>query len=356
MKFFLCTGLGESVGYMTAFIGSITQGLCQGNTAAPAGWSLISAVLLCAYKRFGHGAKFTTAISRKTHETASGMLYVDDVDLFVMNLALKTKELWEEAAWSTECWSELLTVPGGSGKGEKCFGYLIDYEWDACGRWHYAPVPEMELEIVLPDGSREGIALLTADAARVTLGVCTSPDGDDSHLLIKPGKAKDKWQSVAITRANVWLDRLKNAHLPSKYSWVSYRLQLWSSLKYGLGTLSAPLSSLGEIMTNFAYQALPFLGVNRSICSEWRYLHNSFGSVGLLSLATETTIGQVNLFLQHWDMPSPIGNTLRASMELLQLEVGCAGCPLNEPFHPMGNLAIHCWLRSFWEVVDKFRL
>jgi hypothetical protein len=195
------------------------------------------------------------------------------------------------------------------------------------GQWQYAPVPEMELEIVLPDGSTEGIALLPAEAARVTLGVCTSPDGDDSHHLQKLGKAKDKRRSVA-TRANVWLDRLKNGHLPPKYSWVSYRLQLWSSLKYGLGTLSAPLSTLGEITTNFAFRALPFLGVNRNIRAEWRYLHNSFGGVGLLSLATETMIGRVNLFLQHWDMPTPIGNMLRASMELLQLEVECAGCPL----------------------------
>jgi hypothetical protein len=35
---------------------------------------------------------------------------------------------------------------------------------------------------------------------------------------------------------------------------------------------------------------------------------------------------------------------------------GCSGCPLNEPFHPMGRLAMDCWLKSFWEVVDRFRL
>jgi hypothetical protein len=43
-------------------------------------------------------------------------------------------------------------------------------------------------------------------------------------------------------------------------------------------------------------------------------------------------------------------------MELLQLEVGCAGCPLNEPYHPMGPLSTHCWLKSFSEVFDGFQL
>jgi hypothetical protein len=170
MKFHLRSGLGESKDYMTAKPGKIIQGMCQGNTAAPASWSLISAVLIAVYKSFGHGAHFTTAISGKKHSTA-GVWYVDDTDLFTMNSQLITKELWKEVARSTEDWTELLTVTGGSGKGEKCFGYLLDYEWDDTGQWYYAPVPDMELNIVLPDGSREGIALLPADAARVTLGI-----------------------------------------------------------------------------------------------------------------------------------------------------------------------------------------
>ena len=76
-------GLGESVGFMTARIGIIIQGLCQGNTAAPAGWLLISAVLVNVYKSLGHGAYFTTPITGEAFDTA-GVLFVDDVDLFTM--------------------------------------------------------------------------------------------------------------------------------------------------------------------------------------------------------------------------------------------------------------------------------
>lgn len=354
MKFHLRTGLGESKGYMTAKPGRIIQGMCQGNTAAPACWSLISAVLLSVYKSFGHGAHFTTAITKKEYSTA-GCLYVDDVDLFNMNSKLVTHELWQEVADSTKTWTELLTVPGGSGKGEKCFGYLIDYEWDGDGAWQYAPVPEMDLEIVLPDGTLEGIALLPASAARVTLGVNQAPDGDDTHHLQAPGKPRDKWRSIA-TRADNWVDNLRNAHVPSKHAWISYKLQLWSSLRYGLGTLSATLDQMGEITTNFAYRALPGLGVNRNIWSSWRYLHSTFGGVGLLSLSTEAAICRVNLFVQHWDMPTPLGQLLRASMELLQLEAGCVGFPLAESFQSIGHIITHSWLKSFWEVVSKYKL
>jgi hypothetical protein len=47
---------------------------------------------------------------------------------------------------------------------------------------------------------------------------------------------------------------------------------------------------------------------------------------------------------------------LQTSMEALQLEIGCVGCPLQKPFHPMGPLMTHCWLKSFWEVVDRYHL
>jgi len=354
MKFHLRTGLGESKDYMTAKPGRIIQGMCQGNTAAPACWSLISAVLILVYKTFGHGAHFTTAITKKSCSTA-GCLYVDDVDLFSMNSQLVTPELWQEVAESTKTWTELLAVPGGSGKGEKCFGYLVDYIWDDDGAWSYAPVPEIDLHIVLPDGTLEGIALLPAEAARVTLGVNMAPNGDDTAHLSALGKPRDKWRSIA-TRAENWVHKLRNAHVPPKHAWISYRLQLWSSLRYGLGTLSAPLAKMGEITANFAYRALPGLGVNRNIWNEWRYLHTTFGGVGLLSLSTEATICRVNLFVQHWNMPSPLGQMLRASMELLQLEVGCVGCPLSQPFHPIGHIITHSWLRSFWEVVSEYNL
>ena len=78
-----------------------------------------------------------------------------------------------------------MTVPGGSGKGEKCFGYLLDYEWDESGAWQYAPVPDMKLDIVLPDGTKEGIVLLPHTVARVTLGI-TIRQMEMTHIIFLP--------------------------------------------------------------------------------------------------------------------------------------------------------------------------
>jgi hypothetical protein len=44
-----------------------------------------------------------------------------------------------------------------------------------------------------------------------------APDGNDTHHLTAPGKPRDKWRSIA-TRADNWLDCLRNAHIPSKHA------------------------------------------------------------------------------------------------------------------------------------------
>ena len=88
------------------------------------------------------------------------------------------------------------------------------------------------------------------------LGIATTPSGNGWHHLNAPGKASDKWRSVK-TKAENWLVRSRNCHLPPRFCWVSHRFQLWSSLKYGLSVLSACIGELGELNSNFAFRALP---------------------------------------------------------------------------------------------------
>ena len=354
MKFFLRTGFGESKGFMTALIGAIIHGLCQGNTASPAGWSVISAILLAAYKRNGHGATVRSPFGREEF-TSAGVLYVDDVDLMTMSEDQDEETMHDEAQSCTTDWSWALIGSGGTCKGEKCFGYFAAYDWHKDGSWYYKAVPDINLHITLPSGETEDIALLDVNEPRVTLGVSTCPTGDDSHHLNASGSARDKWKSVR-TRAETWVNRLRNGHLPPRYAWVSYKLQLWSSVRYGLGVLAVPLSQMGELTTNFAYRVLPCLGVNRNIKTGWRYLHSAFSGCGLLHLPTESVISRLNMFLQHWDNPAPIGSAMRTSMECLQLEIGCRGSPLSEPFSFMGPHCTHSWGRSFWECIDKYGL
>ena len=88
-------------------------------------------------------------------EDTAGVLYVNDMDLFIMNSSMSTLELWQEVTDSTTDWSLVLCQPGGTAKGEKCFGQLVDYDWNMDGAWTHANVTGVDLGVMVLDGSQE---------------------------------------------------------------------------------------------------------------------------------------------------------------------------------------------------------
>ncbi len=80
MKFFLRTGFGDSTDYASSKMEIRTQGLCQGNGAALAGWAVVSICIIKAHKKKGHSAHFLCPITKLKNHIA-GVIYVDDTDL-----------------------------------------------------------------------------------------------------------------------------------------------------------------------------------------------------------------------------------------------------------------------------------
>ena len=57
MKYFLQTAYGESKNFAGSTIKLKLQGLCQGSSAAPVEWAVMSTTILYAHKRKGHGGR-----------------------------------------------------------------------------------------------------------------------------------------------------------------------------------------------------------------------------------------------------------------------------------------------------------
>lgn len=125
--------------------------------------------------------------------------------------------------------------------------------------------------------------------------------------------------------------------------------KLLPGLRYGLATLSTPSSQISQLLHRLEYRALPLLGVNRSIKYEWHTIPRVFGGIGLCNLAVEQMIGWSNMLLQHYGSPTTLGLKCRATLELLQLEIGCKGNPLQECYRSQGVLATPSWITSIWE-------
>ena len=80
MKFFLQTGFGDSKRFASGGVPVKVQRLTQGNGASPAGWAVISIVILRAHGKKGHGATLLCPITCCSANILV-IIYVDDTDL-----------------------------------------------------------------------------------------------------------------------------------------------------------------------------------------------------------------------------------------------------------------------------------
>ena len=346
MKFFQRTARGDS----TTFMGrrgkdNPLQGLCQGNGATPVCWLMLSSVLMHCYRRQGFGSRILSPMSGAIIDFL-GEIYVDDTDLIItrpeFTTAQETQEGLREAAWA---WASGLNATGGAINPEKSRWIYTGYEWKDDGTWEYATQPNLPMEIPLPDGSPATISQAEVSTAEKALGVWSTVDGNNSTHI-----------AHNITgRLQKLTSKMTNRHLSARLGWIAYKFKLWPGIRYGLSTLAMPLRIAQTTLQKENFLILPFLGVNRNVKREWRTLHRAFGGIGLLDLAVEHTICMINIFVQHYGAGTTVAMKYGASLEALQLELGCLGNPLNEDYARYHHLATDSWVKSFWERLHHYR-
>jgi hypothetical protein len=158
--------------------------------------------------------------------------------------------------------------------------------------------------------------------AEKALGIWSSIDGeDDAHV-----------KHNMTDRLEKWIDKMRNGHLPAKLGWIAYCFKLWTGVRYGLASLATFLLVAKGVLKQQNFKLLAFLGVNCNVKREWRTLHRAFGRIGLFSFVVEQMIGMINIFIQHYEASTTLTKRFTASLEALQLEIGCIK---NPPFREL---------------------
>jgi hypothetical protein len=157
MIFFLRTGFGDSKDFASATGEIKTQGMCQGNGAALAGWTVDSITMIQAHKQKGHGIHLWCPISIKTIYLA-GTLFVDDTNLEHLDLN-KSESIVESHAALQESiinWGHLLLATRGASKQAKCLYNMISFSWKPDGDWKYdsnESSPDLSIVVPLANGT-----------------------------------------------------------------------------------------------------------------------------------------------------------------------------------------------------------
>ena len=119
-----------------------------------------------------------------------------------------------------------------------------------------------------------------------------SPHESKKALGVEDCHAGGSAEQLGTIKSKVgdWINRMKNGHLPAKCVWVTYKFQLWPSIRYGIGTVRNDMEEAEELLNDHDSSLLNILGIARTAKKGWKKLHTIFGGFGFRNLATEQLI------------------------------------------------------------------
>ena len=130
---------------------------------------------------------------------------------------------------------------------------MLDYE--CCdGEWKPRELVNWELMIPVDDGSQKPIYSLSPHKSRKALGMEDCPVGGSAVRL-----------ETVKSKVGGWINRMKNDHLPAKWVWVTYKFQLWPSIRYDIGTMTNDMEEAEELLDDHDFSLLNILGVARTV-------------------------------------------------------------------------------------------
>lgn len=198
------------------------QGLGQGNGAAPAIWAVVSTPLLSYLRYAGYMAAFKCCISGETFKLV-GYCFVDDSTLVQVALSPfpPTEETTKLAQEGLDLFIGVAKAMRGQVSEIKIKWYLIEFKWDAAGKWKLAN-NEATLSVETEEG-RIPIKRLPVTQAYRILGVWVAPDGS-------LGKQTKQLQNVT----SEWADRVRSGHIRRKDAWHYYQMRVKKAIEYPL--------------------------------------------------------------------------------------------------------------------------
>jgi hypothetical protein len=165
------------------------SGVGQGNGAGPAIWAVVITPVLKMMKDEGFGFMYKTIIEGKQLHFV-GYSFVDDTDIIQSG---QPGEPFQVLAIRMQ--SAMDTWEGGlRATAEKSCCYLIRFCWKN-GQWAYVSneYTPASLSVRNHAGDRVELERLEVTEARKTLGVKTSPTGDNTAQFEHMLKASQKW-------------------------------------------------------------------------------------------------------------------------------------------------------------------
>ncbi len=230
----------------------------------------LSLLIVNAYCRMGHGARIKSSYASQLFNLCAAM-YVDDTDLldWPESPLMDPRTLIHHVQTSTTDYGHLAQASGGILKEKKCSVYFLTYKFVRGRAWlmslrnlpaattHITEgnmVYPSHIRIPQPEGPDALIVTHEVTTASKMLGVHFSPVGNSlTHV------------DHMVQKGLNWVDCLCTKPISRADAWLSFYLQLFPGMSWGLVTVCMSPSKLDAKFQKVYAKALPFLGVNCKI-------------------------------------------------------------------------------------------
>ena len=350
MQFHQKTQVGTSEAFFEA-LANLIEGVGQGAKWSAIMWSQISPVLKKLSKLKSGGITFESPTGRKTTSRGADG-FVDDATLwrnFFHHLKKETPEvggqeirqLIRELEEAAQYWEQLLDTTGGKLELEKCFYYIIHWEFDSEGRATLASADSMPRAIRIREsqsGMKTVIEQKDCSEPHKTLGGYISP-------LLQNKKQfeiqRDYTQKLAIRLGGADIGGRQGGHMMAE-AYINPKLN------YVAPSSMFTKEQATKIQSPVTRALLPLMGFNRNTPKAMVYAPISVGGIGLPHHFSKQGKTQACQALRHVRHSSPLGDMIEVTYEWVMLLAGISTPALEDPAIKLPHLPGR-WVESLRE-------
>ncbi len=203
--------------------------------------------------------------------------------------------------------------------------------------------------ITIPQPVGPAISIITLDVTTVSkmLGVNFSPaENSATHV------------EHMVQKGLEWADCLHTTPVSRNNAWLSFYLQLYPCISWGLVTTYMQPKKLDVQVQCVHAKALPILGVNRNIKKEWRTLPEQYQGIGMPNILLAALAEKLSFLVGNCGFHGQAhGDSLAMAYDNFLMEVGLYGSPLKWSYKEYDHLATYAtWFQNLWQLEDVFKV
>jgi hypothetical protein len=320
------------------------SGIGQGNGAGPHMWAVVSTPILNLLREEGFGFALKTSITG-TNISFVGYSFVDDTDLVTSRgLNAGAIDVVQAMQSAMDLWQGGIRATGGALAPSKSYWVLVDFKWKY-GEWSYKSRRDSPGSVTVKDseGVPQVLERVDVHEARRTLGVYLAPDGN----------CKEQ-KRILGEKAQTFADRLKAKKMPRHLARRALNTTALKSFQYPLVATTLTEKEVSHAWSPAIRATLPVSGVVRTMPDAVVYGPEAYQGLGHFNVYTMMLSDQCKAMIKYSAMTNHVtGKLMRASLEVMKLELGLNGYVLSQDFQTVGALATQSWLKHVWRETSR---